>query len=229
MTIVKSSLRFLAVSVATAGALAAAATQAATPLVGWRAELSELFHEVSGTVTIVDADTVRVDDFTYDGRGLVVYFYLGANQSTPAFTNGLAIGPQLVGTPYDGTQDPLLFDLPAGQTIDGYHAVSVWCVNVSASFGDGTFLPTADFTKDGSVDAGDLQRWEDSFALGAGADADLDGLSGGSDFLLWQRQLGEGLPLVAAVPEPATAMLALAAVATGMQFVGRRRRRSAAC
>ena len=40
-----------------------------TPGVGYQASLSTISHDVSGTVTILDADTLLVENFTYDGLG----------------------------------------------------------------------------------------------------------------------------------------------------------------
>ena len=111
------------------------------PRAGWTAPLSEISHDVSGTVTIVDAVTLQVDDFTYDGGGPAVYFYLGADDTTPSFTSGLELMPLLTGTVYDGTGGPLLLQLPQGHTMDPYQAISVWCAAFDVNFGSGTFVP----------------------------------------------------------------------------------------
>ena len=113
------------------------------PRAGWEAELSQDFHNVSGSVTIIDEDTLRVDDFTYDGGGIVVYFYLGASDTPLDFTTGLAIGDDLFGTSFDGTEGPMFIDLPIATTLDGYNAISVWCVAAGLSFGSGTFATPA--------------------------------------------------------------------------------------
>ena len=47
------------------------------PGVGYKASLSTNSHNVSGTVSVVDADTLLVEDFTFDGAGISVFFYLG--------------------------------------------------------------------------------------------------------------------------------------------------------
>lgn len=112
-----------------------------SPQVGWQAVLVEDSHDVGGTVTIVDDDTVRLDDFTYDGGANFVYFYLGADESDFSFFQGLRIGELLSGTSYDGSQGPLFVDLPAGETLEGYHGFSVWCERFQANFGSGTFMP----------------------------------------------------------------------------------------
>ena len=43
---------------------------------GWQAELSTDFHDVSGTVTIVDDNTIQLNNFNYDGfcGVLIPYF-----------------------------------------------------------------------------------------------------------------------------------------------------------
>jgi len=88
---------------------------------------------------------------------------------------------------------------------------------------------TADFDNSGTVDAGDLVVWQNSFGVDDGADADGDGVSDGRDFLTWQREFGmtgngsaeasfigvdltvqESLAALAVVvPEPATTALLL--------------------
>lgn len=113
------------------------------PRTGWQAELSNIHHGVSGTVTIVDEDTIQVDDFTFDGGGIDVFFYLGATNDYPGFSSGIGIGSDLVGPPFDGTQPPMLIDLPPATTLDGYNAISVWCVTAGVNFGSGTFLEPA--------------------------------------------------------------------------------------
>jgi hypothetical protein len=118
--------------------LAASVTRA-NDRTGWTAELETYAHDVSGTCTIVDQDTFRVDHFHYDGQGLDVYFYLGADQTDNAFLNGLQVGPQLVGAGYDDAT--LNIDLPPGHTLPPYDAVSVWCVDAAVDFGSGTFTP----------------------------------------------------------------------------------------
>lgn len=104
---------------------------------GQKALLSQLHHDVEGVVIIEDEDTIRVENFSYDGQGLAVYFYLGEENSDASFSAGLPIGPPLLGTVY--SNDTLIIDLPEGTTLEGYNAISVWCVPAMASFGTGTF------------------------------------------------------------------------------------------
>ncbi len=111
------------------------------PQPGEEARLSTEFHEVSGTLRVIDGDSLMVENFTYDGGGPAVYFYLGESDSPAAFGSGIPIGPLLSGTVFDGSQASFAVDLPAGQTFEGYGAVSVWCVDFQVSFGSGAFAP----------------------------------------------------------------------------------------
>jgi hypothetical protein len=80
-------------------------------------------------------------------------------------------------------------------------------------------LFSADFDDDGDVDPTDLAIWKGAFNLNQLGDADGDNDSDGADFLLWQQQFGSApavavaQPTAAAVPEPSTAALLLAAMA----------------
>ncbi len=87
----------------------------------------------------------------------------------------------------------------------------------------------ADFDEDGDVDNADLAAWENNYGLSGSAehyhgDANGDLQVDGTDFLIWQEQFGQGVPLVAAVtsvPEPGTAFLASFAA---VSLLGYRRR-----
>lgn len=113
----------------------------AAPGPGWTAQLSELQHNVSGWVEIVDERTVRLHDFTYDGLGPRVYVTLGAADSNSAFAAGLYLDPVFaVGRAYAG--ETVDVTLPDGvESFDGYRAVSVWCDEFSVNFGSGLFAP----------------------------------------------------------------------------------------
>ena len=95
-------------------------------------------YGVGGTATIVDADTILFEDFTYNGTGISVFFYLAATDNDAAFASGLPIGPQLVGQVFNGST--FTVDLPTGETLDAYGAISVWCVAAGLNFGSGAFL-----------------------------------------------------------------------------------------
>ena len=104
--------------------------------VGWTATLSTLFHGVKGNATIVDDCTIVITNFFFDGNGLDVRLY-GAIDSN--FQAGFAIGPQLYNFPTGYDDETLSFTLPEGKTMDDLNSISVWCVTVGTSFGDGVF------------------------------------------------------------------------------------------
>ncbi len=185
-------------------------------MIGAQADLSTLFHNVSGTVTVVDDDTFRVDDFTYDGGGPAVYFYLGADDSQAAFVSGLSIDPILTGTAYDGTQGSLFFDLPAGESFADYHAISVWCAQFNVNFGSGLFNNpiVGDLNMDGFVGIEDLglvlSGWNATVAAGDPGDPSGDGFVGIEDLNIVLGNWNAGTPpssAAATIPEPASALL----------------------
>jgi hypothetical protein len=93
----------------------------------------------------------------------------------------------------------------------------------------GTATFTADFDDNGQVNSADLAKWKLDFGVNANSDANGDGKSDGTDFLIWQRQFGSGVPAsaaIGAVPEPASiALIGLAA--TAVVACGRSRRNQA--
>lgn len=86
----------------------------------------------------------------------------------------------------------------------------------------------ADFNSDGAVGAADLPAWVEGYGVTAGAsradgDADQDGVVDGIDFLVWQRSVGNTIPvspMVQVVPEPTTGSLALLFFSTTMALRG---------
>jgi len=104
--------------------------------VGQITTLSTKFHGVSGTATIVDDCTIEVQSFNYDGNGIVVQMYAGL---AGAYSDGFAISDNLINFP-TGYQDSMLtLTLPEDKTLDDLDGISVWCVSVGVSFGDGMF------------------------------------------------------------------------------------------
>jgi hypothetical protein len=85
----------------------------------------------------------------------------------------------------------------------------------------------ADFDNDDDVDGDDLVEWGGAYGATAVGDADEDADSDGADFLAWQREVGmtASLPVVSAVPEPGSGLLALAALGSFFLPATRQRRR----
>ncbi len=107
------------------------------PKIGQVATLSTFAHQVSGTAVIVDDCTIRVDDFVFDGAGIDVRFYSGHGGN---YVNGFSMSEEDLRRPqgYDGSET-VYAQLPEGRTLDELDGISVWCVPVSQSFGDGLF------------------------------------------------------------------------------------------
>lgn len=108
------------------------------PMVGWTTELSNLFHMVGGTATIVDDCTIEITDFTFDGNGIEVRIYGGTGGN---FNAGPPLSDDLYNWPVGYDHVTLSFQLPADVTLDDFDGISVWCVAVGVSFGHGTFAP----------------------------------------------------------------------------------------
>lgn len=102
------------------------------PKVGQSAVLIERFHDVNGTARIVDNCTIVVEDFHYDGEGIVVEFYAGNNGNY-----GFSISENIKGTRYTGQDFTIRLD--DSVSLDDFNGISVWCVEVGISFGDGLF------------------------------------------------------------------------------------------
>ena len=112
------------------------------PRAGWRATLSTFAHGTRGTVTIVDADTFRVDSFYYDGGGVDVHFLLAPENTQTSFNAyGLLTDTNFLGSAHAG--DSATVNLSPGTSFDGYNAISLWCVPFHANFGSGTFVGIA--------------------------------------------------------------------------------------
>lgn len=118
------------------------------PTIGQVAELDGIggqpgtFHQVSGTATIIDDCTIRIDDFFFDGSGINVRFYSGLGGD---YLSGFSMSEEDIrrAPPGDGTLayngETVFAQLPEGRTLDELDGLSVWCVPVNQSFGDGLF------------------------------------------------------------------------------------------
>jgi len=107
-------------------------------MVGYTAELSTLAHRVSGTATIVDNCTIEITGFNYDGGGIVVQVYTG-NDGKFRGQGAFAISSNLVGTAFSNAT--LSLTIPEPRSLNQFNSLSIWCVEVGVSFGDGNFGP----------------------------------------------------------------------------------------
>ena len=112
--------------------------QTSYPRAGWETHLIPAGHNVKGTATILDARTIRLTHFSYDGTAPDMYVYVGTNRTSEAMLNGLTVSPRLARAYNNETYT---VQLPPGQTWDGWNAISIWCRAVQRNFGWGTFAP----------------------------------------------------------------------------------------
>jgi mono/diheme cytochrome c family protein len=89
-------------------------------------------HAVAGTATISDDCTILFENFSFDGGGINVHVIAGTGGNYEA---GADVSINMVGTAFDGGS--ALVRLPAGVTLDDFDGLSIWCVPVGFSFGDG--------------------------------------------------------------------------------------------
>jgi len=100
---------------------------------GATAVLSGRFHGVQGTATVVDACTITLENFHFDGDGLEVRVYVG---QAGRYSDGYAISADLRRpAPYRG--ETLTLALP--RDAPAFDGISIWCVPAGISFGDGEF------------------------------------------------------------------------------------------
>lgn len=104
------------------------------PNVGKKARLSTLSHQVAGEAEIIDDCTIRISSFHFDGGGIDVRVYGG---QAGHYEQGPQLSKDFLGMAFvEGTME---FRLPPGISLDDFDGISIWCVAVQISFGDGLF------------------------------------------------------------------------------------------
>ncbi len=104
------------------------------PKIGQQAMLSTISHNVSGIATIIDDCTIQIDSFFFDGGGINIRVYGGNGE----FLNtGFSMSDNLLNQVFEGGS--LTVTLPEGRTLNDLDRISIWCVPVRTSFGDGIF------------------------------------------------------------------------------------------
>ncbi|MCB9664034.1 MAG: DM13 domain-containing protein [Alphaproteobacteria bacterium] len=107
------------------------------PEPGWRGAFVGLAHEVAGTAELVDAQTLVLRDFVYDGGGVDAHLFLVADGA--AFRPDLELTGNLVGTAFEG--EDLTLDLPREAADGGWDTVVLWCIPFAAEFGHAVLRP----------------------------------------------------------------------------------------
>ena len=94
-------------------------------------------YGVDGLATIVDDCTIRIDNFSYNGGGIVVEFYAGLDGEYSASSGGFSLSEDLRGTRFSG--ETVTLTLPEDTSLDDFNGLSVWCVTAGIDFGSGLF------------------------------------------------------------------------------------------
>ncbi|KAB0794806.1 hypothetical protein PPYR_11645 [Photinus pyralis] len=116
-------------------------------------KLSELHHGVSGEVYAIDARTLHLKDFTYDGQGPAAYFYAGNTRAPGA--GGFRLtdengNPEVIRR---YRKENVILTLPEGKTLNSIKWFSVWCEEFTVNFGDVKIPRNFDYPRPRKIDA----------------------------------------------------------------------------
>ncbi|XP_041786217.1 protein Skeletor, isoforms B/C isoform X1 [Anopheles merus] len=111
-------------------------------------DLSELHHGVSGSVYAVDARTLFLKNFNYDGEGPAAYFYVG-NTRAPNNKGAHRLRDERgrAGVLRRYRNEDITLSLPEGKTLRDIRWFSVWCDDFSVNFGDVQIRNDLDFPR----------------------------------------------------------------------------------
>ncbi|XP_052869730.1 protein Skeletor, isoforms B/C isoform X3 [Anopheles cruzii] len=112
------------------------------------ADLTELHHGVSGSVYAVDARTLFLKNFNYDGEGPAAYFYVG-NTRAPSNKGAHRLRDERgrTGVLRKYRNEDITLSLPEGKTLRDIRWFSVWCDDFSVNFGDVQIRNELDFPR----------------------------------------------------------------------------------
>ncbi|KAE9527613.1 hypothetical protein AGLY_012893, partial [Aphis glycines] len=114
--------------------------------------LKSYHHGLGGDVYAVDARTLHIRNFVYDGEGPAAYFY-GSNGKQPGI-NGYRIRDEKATTnPLKRYRNEhLTITLPEGLTLHDIKWFYVWCEDFSVNFGDVKIPYNLDYPKPQKID-----------------------------------------------------------------------------
>ncbi|KAI5693637.1 hypothetical protein M8J75_002858 [Diaphorina citri] len=93
-------------------------------------------HSVQGEVYAVDARTLHIRDFTYDGQGPAAYFWAGSSSQPDA--SGFALRDERQSTTELKAyrKKHVTLTLPEGKSLTQIKWFSIWCESAAVNFGD---------------------------------------------------------------------------------------------
>ncbi|XP_055594127.1 protein Skeletor, isoforms B/C [Uranotaenia lowii] len=111
-------------------------------------DLTQLHHGVSGVVYAVDARTLFLKNFNYDGEGPAAYFYVG-NTRAPSNKGAYRLRDERgrSGVLRRYRNEDLTLSLPEGKTLRDLKWFSIWCDDFSVNFGDVVIRNDLDFPR----------------------------------------------------------------------------------
>ncbi|XP_060880277.1 protein Skeletor, isoforms B/C [Metopolophium dirhodum] len=133
--------------------LASVVTSAAEYYGKYLGPLKSYHHGLGGDVYAVDARTLHIRNFVYDGEGPAAYFY-GSNGKQPG-VNGYRIRDEKASTnPLKRYRNEhLTITLPEGLTLHDVKWFYVWCEDFSVNFGDVKIPHNLDYPKPQKIDS----------------------------------------------------------------------------
>ncbi|XP_001657668.2 protein Skeletor, isoforms B/C isoform X1 [Aedes aegypti] len=111
-------------------------------------DLTQLHHGVSGSVYAVDARTLFLKNFNYDGEGPAAYFYVG-NTRAPSNKGAHRLRDERgrSGVLRKYRNEDITLSLPEGKTLRDIRWFSIWCDDFSVNFGDVVIRNDLDFPR----------------------------------------------------------------------------------
>ncbi|KAI8221781.1 Cytochrome b561, DM13 and DOMON domain-containing protein [Colletotrichum sp. SAR 10_77] len=105
-----------------------------TQKIGWSGKLSSLDGGLGGTVTVIDASTLMISDYTLKDASAPALYWWGATDD--GIKNGFRISNEQITKA--ASTNTLTIKLDAGKTPADFSTVGLWCERLSADFGQAT-------------------------------------------------------------------------------------------
>ncbi|KAK5661079.1 hypothetical protein OQA88_10969 [Cercophora sp. LCS_1] len=109
----------------------------ATAKKGWAGQLSSLDGGLGGTVTVVEADQLLINDYKLEDASAPALYWWGS--ATSNLGDGFRISTKQVDEA--ASSNTYTIDLDAGKTTADFSTVGLWCERFSANFGQATLAP----------------------------------------------------------------------------------------
>jgi hypothetical protein len=109
----------------------AAADVTSQQKIGWTGTITNTDGGLGGTVTVVDAKTLKITDYTLEDASAPALYWWGS--TSDVLKDGFRISDEQVTMAAE--TDSLTISLDAGKTTADFSTVGLWCERLSANFG----------------------------------------------------------------------------------------------